>query len=92
MDSPFIVKLHFAFQTPNSLYMAIDHCSLGDLAELISVKEVLKESTARFVIAQLVLAIEYLHKHNILYRDLKPENILIDRSGYIKLTDFGLSR
>jgi serine/threonine protein kinase len=92
VDSPFIVKLYYAFQTPGNLYMALDHCALGDLSELIAAREQLQEKTARFVIAQLVLAIEYLHRLGILYRDLKPENILIDREGYIKLTDFGLSR
>jgi len=72
MDSPFIVKLYYAFQTPMNLYMALDNCSNGDLSEIIIEKEKLSENTARFVIAQLVLAIEYLHKHKILYRDLKP--------------------
>lgn len=92
VDSPFIVKLFCAFQTPSNLYLALDHCPHGDLAELIATRDHLKESTARFVIAQLILAIEYLHKEGILYRDLKPENILIGRDGYIRLTDFGLSR
>ncbi len=41
---------------------------------------------------QLILAIEHLHAHNVIYRDLKPENILIDMNGYIKLTDFGLCK
>ena len=49
------------------------------------------EQTA-FYAAEVVLAIEYLHKElNIIYRDLKPENILIGKNGHIKLTDFGLS-
>jgi serine/threonine protein kinase len=70
----------------------MDNCPNGDLAEVIIVHETLRESTACFVIAQIILAIEQLHSKGILYRDLKPENILIAADGYIKLTDFGLSK
>ena len=51
-----------------------------------------KEEMVRFYIAQLLLAIEYLHQQNVIYRDLKPENILVDLDGNIKLADFGLSK
>jgi serum/glucocorticoid-regulated kinase 2 len=87
-----VITLHIAFQTPQNLYLALDHCPHGDLAELITVRERLSEGTARFVIAQVLLAVEYLHSRNILYRDLKPENILIASDRYVRLTDFGLSR
>jgi len=52
----------------------------------------LSEDQARFYVAQIVLALEHLHKNDIIYRDLKPENVLIDGDGYIRLTDFGLSK
>lgn len=92
VNSPFIIKMYFAFQTPMNLYMAIDNCSKGDLSEILIVKGKLNEKTSRFVIAQLILAIQYLHENRILYRDMKPENILIANDGYIRLTDFGLSK
>lgn len=69
----------------------IDYCR-GDLSHELSKFLRFKEDMARFYVAQLVLAIEYLHKENILYRDLKPENILIDLDGNSKLADFGLSK
>ena len=89
--SPFIITLHYAFQTPENLYMVIDYCPGGDLNFHIQL-EIFEEEEAKFYISELILAIEYLHNHNILYRDLKPENILIASDGHIKLADFGLAK
>ena len=72
VNFPFIINLSFAFQTPLNIYIALDVCTFGDLSELIVIREKLKEDTYRFVIAQIILAIEYLHNKNVLYRDLKP--------------------
>lgn len=90
-DCPFILKLHYSFQTPENLYMILDYCSIGDFSYQIQV-DLLEEDEAKFYIAELILAIEYLHQRNIIYRDLKPENILIDSDGHIKLADFGLAK
>jgi len=91
LSHPFIIKLHYAFQTPDFLYMILDYCPGGDLSYHI-VKNLFEEDEAQFFIAQLILAVEHLHKHDIIYRDLKPENILIDPDGNIKLADFGLAK
>ena len=90
--SPFFVKVHFIFQTETKLYFVIDYCPGGELFSLLQKRKRFSEEQARFYAGQLVLAIEKLHQKSILYRDLKPENVLIDVDGYIKITDFGLSR
>lgn len=59
---------------------------------LLMRKDVLTEDESRFYIAETILAIESVHKHNYIHRDLKPDNILLDRNGHIKLTDFGLCK
>ena len=89
--SPFILTLYYSFQTPENLYMIIDYCPGGDLNFHI-INYLFEEDEARFYIAELILAIEHLHKLNILYRDLKPENILISKDNHIKLADFGLAK
>eukprot|EP00826_Nyctotherus_ovalis_P002723 TRINITY_DN1054_c0_g1_i1.p1 TRINITY_DN1054_c0_g1~~TRINITY_DN1054_c0_g1_i1.p1 ORF type:complete len:444 (+),score=37.91 TRINITY_DN1054_c0_g1_i1:297-1628(+) len=77
LDHPFVIKLHYSFQTPDYLHLIIDLCEGGDLSMHIDERQVFEESEARFYITELVLAIEYLHSKNIIYRDLKPENILL---------------
>ena len=67
-------------------------CEHGDLAQQLDVHQFFEEKQASFIIAELILSIEYIHKKNIVYRDLKPENILIDSDGHIRLADFGLAK
>lgn len=63
----------------------------GDFAEILQNYQALDEDVARFYIAEIILAVDYLHSLGIVHRDLKPENVLIDVHGHAKLTDFGLS-
>ncbi len=88
---PFIITLHFAFQTPDHLYMILDYCPGGDFSYHIA-KHLFEEDEAKYFIAELILSIEHLHNMDIIYRDLKPDNILIDAQGHIKLADFGLAK
>ncbi|KAG0135024.1 kinase-like domain-containing protein [Tuber indicum] len=91
-DSPFIVGLKFSFQTPTDLYLVTDYMSGGELFWHLQKEGRFKEDRAKFYIAELILALEHLHNHDIVYRDLKPENILLDANGHIALCDFGLSK
>jgi len=92
IDSPFVVKLHYAFQNPDKLYFVMDFLNGGEMFTHIRKKIRFPEKRARFYWAELVLALKWLHDKGILYRDLKPENILLGNDGHIKITDFGLSK
>ncbi|EFQ98218.1 AGC/AKT protein kinase [Nannizzia gypsea CBS 118893] len=91
-DSPFIVGLKFSFQTPTDLYLVTDYMSGGELFWHLQKEGRFLEARAKFYIAELILALQHLHDHDIVYRDLKPENILLDANGHIALCDFGLSK
>lgn len=91
-ESRFIVGLKFSFQTPSDLYLVTDYMSGGELFWHLQREGRFCEERAKFYIAELILALQHLHKHDIVYRDLKPENILLDANGHIALCDFGLSK
>ncbi|XP_078265587.1 ribosomal protein S6 kinase alpha-3-like isoform X1 [Rhinoraja longicauda] len=92
VNHPFVVKLHYAFQTEGKLYLLLDFLRGGDLFTRLSKEVMFTEEDVKFYLAELALALDHLHGLGIIYRDLKPENILLDEDGHIKLTDFGLSK
>lgn len=92
ISHPFISKLCYAFQDTNKLYLLTEFMTGGDLMHKLTSYRKLNESQAKLYACEIFLALDFLHKNNIIFRDLKPENILLDREGHIKLTDFGLSK
>ncbi|CAH2306944.1 ribosomal S6 kinase alpha-1 isoform X3 [Pelobates cultripes] len=88
---PFVVKLHYAFQTEGKLYLILDFLRGGDLFTRLSKEVMFIDEDVKFCLAELALGLDHLHCLGIIYRDLKPENILLDEE-HIKLTDFGLSK
>ncbi|KJE95183.1 AGC/AKT protein kinase, variant [Capsaspora owczarzaki ATCC 30864] len=91
-DNPFLVSLKYCFQTPEKIYMVLDYVHGGELFLHLQKVTTFSDERAKFYTAELVVALEHLHAHNIIYRDLKPENVLLDYSGHIVLTDFGLCK
>ena len=93
LSSPFIVNIKLAFQDENKLYIVSEFLQGGDMFFHMHHSTInLTESTVKFYIIELILALEFLHENNVIYRDLKPENILMDTEGHIKISDFGLSK
>jgi len=91
-NHPFIVKLNFAFQTIDRLFLILDYCPGGDLADHLAKEKCFTEKRAKIYLCQLILALEDLHQKDIIFRDLKPDNVVLDSEGNAMLTDFGLSR
>uniref|UniRef100_A0A452ZIW6 non-specific serine/threonine protein kinase n=1 Tax=Aegilops tauschii subsp. strangulata TaxID=200361 RepID=A0A452ZIW6_AEGTS len=92
VDSAYIVKLYYSFQDDEFLYLIMEYLPGGDMMTLLMRKDTLTEDEAKFYIAETVLAIESIHKHNYIHRDIKPDNLLLDLSGHLKLSDFGLCK
>ncbi len=92
INHPFMVKLHYAFQSTSKLFLVMDYYPGGDLAQLIRKRKCITEDQACKYISELILAFEALHKNMIVFRDLKPDNVILDGEGHCKLTDFGLSK
>ncbi|KAE8714037.1 serine/threonine-protein kinase CBK1-like isoform X2 [Hibiscus syriacus] len=87
-----IVKLYYSFQDAEYLYLIMEYLPGGDMMTLLMREDTLTERVAKFYIAQSVLAIESIHKHNYIHRDIKPDNLLLDKNGHMKLSDFGLCK
>ncbi|CCI48196.1 unnamed protein product [Albugo candida] len=92
IDHPFVVRLRYAFQSEDKLYLVMDYYNGGSLFFHLRKCRKFSEQRSRFYAAQLLLSMAHLHELNIAYRDLKLENILMDDKGFIALTDFGLSK
>lgn len=92
LSHPFIIKMYAALQDERHLYMLMEYAPGGELFHYLRRAGRLSLDAARFYIAELVLAIEYMHSFDIAYRDLKPENLLLDSEGHLKLADFGFAK
>ncbi len=88
---PFLINLFACFQTPEHVCFVMEYANGGDLMMHIH-QEVFSENRACFYAACVVLGLQFLHDHKIIYRDLKLDNLLLDTEGYLKMADFGLCK
>lgn len=93
VNHPNIVKLFYAFQDNNKVYLILEYLDGGEVFHHLAQQRYLSEKDASFYIAQIILALRYLHLNlKVIYRDLKPENCMLNSYGHLVLTDFGLSK
>ncbi|XP_062192902.1 serine/threonine-protein kinase D6PKL1-like [Phragmites australis] len=93
LDHPFLPTLYTHFETDKFSCLVMEFCPGGDLHTLRQRQpgKCFSEQSAKFYVAEVLLALEYLHMLGIIYRDLKPENVLVREDGHIMLSDFDLS-
>ncbi|XP_041090690.1 myotonin-protein kinase isoform X3 [Polyodon spathula] len=89
-DRRWITELHYAFQDDNNLYLVMDYYVGGDLLTLLSkFGDQIPEEMSQFYLAEMVMAVDSIHRLGYVHRDIKPDNILLDAQGHIRLGDFG---
>ncbi|VEU22444.1 DEKNAAC103414 [Brettanomyces naardenensis] len=90
---PNIVKLYYALQDFDKVYLILEYLDGGELFHYLREERILSEKVACFYVAELILALRHLHINaGVIYRDLKPENCMLNSRGHLVLTDFGLSK
>ena len=92
LNNPFIVNMYFTFQDFSTLYLVMDLLTGGDLRYHLAKKKHFSERETKFFIANMLLALEYIHSKNIIHRDIKPENLVLELNGYLRITDFGVAK
>ncbi|TPX72362.1 hypothetical protein SpCBS45565_g00590 [Spizellomyces sp. 'palustris'] len=86
-----VVRLVYTFQDNEFLYFVMDFMPGGDLLSLLIKLDIFEEDFAKHYAAEMILAIEEVHKLGVIHRDIKPDNFLFDADGHIRVTDFGLA-
>lgn len=76
------MNLNYAFQTSTKLFLLLDFCPGGDLGKILQKERKFTEERAKIYAAEILLALEDLHKRDIIYRDLKPDNVVLDYDGH----------
>ena len=92
LHHPFIVNMIYSFQDIDYLYLVMDLLPGGNLRYHLCIKRRFKEKQNKFLIACILVGLEYIHSQKILHRDIKPENLVFDSNGYLRITDFGIAK
>ena len=92
LHHPFIVNMIYSFQDHDFLYLIMDLLPGGNLRYHLGIKRKFTEKQNKFLIACILVGLEYIHGENILHRDIKPENLVFDENGYLRITDFGIAK
>ena len=86
------MKVYEVIETNARIYIITEYLSGGQLFEKLINSERMTERLAARYLSDIILALNYCHRNNIIHRDIKPENLVLDSKGYLRLTDLGIAR
>lgn len=86
------MNINYAFQDRENLYLVSDLLTGGDLRYHVGKRRRFTEAETKFMIACMVLGLEYMHDQGVIHRDIKPENIVMEENGYVRITDMGIAK
>ncbi len=92
LKHPFLINMNYAFQDREDLYLVCDLLTGGDLRFHIGKRKRFNEEQTKFMIACMIVGLEYMHNNGVIHRDIKPENIVMENNGYVRITDLGIAR
>jgi len=92
LKHPFLINMQYAFQDRENIYLVCDLLTGGDLRYHIGKKRRFNEEQTKFMIACMILGLEYMHLQGVIHRDIKPENIVMEENGYLRITDMGIAK
>ena len=92
VQHPNVVKLYGTFQDPGNLYLMLEFLSGGEVFSHLRTVHHFNVDIVRFYAAEILLVIQHLHSHHVVFRDLKPENLVFDKNGHVKFIDFGFAK
>lgn len=84
--------MFYAFSDYENIYLVTDLVTGGDLRQHQLRRKTFTEDETKFIVACVIIGLEFMHSQGVIHRDIKPENLLLDENGYVRITDLGISR
>jgi serine/threonine protein kinase len=92
LKHPFLINMIYAFQDREELFLVCDLLTGGDLRFHIGKRKRFNEEQTKFMVACMIVGLEYMHNNGVIHRDIKPENLVVENNGYVRITDLGIAR
>ncbi|NLO27585.1 MAG: Stk1 family PASTA domain-containing Ser/Thr kinase [Actinobacteria bacterium] len=92
LNHPNIVQIYDRGEAEGTYYIAMEYLEGRSLKEIIVKYAPLAQDLVLSIATQILEALRFAHRRDVIHRDIKPQNIIVDNEGRVKVTDFGIAR